>query len=191
MDDNTFSVPFLIKNDRAKDFVYRQLHLPVYLGRILSKLKKEPSARIFLAKVNKKDAPDYYDIIRSPMDLGTMGRKLGVYRTVADFKRDLDLIWENCLLYNTAEYFVDCATQMKKLASQLLQMPDPQTDAMIHPSTPLEEMDRIDAKNALKDVVVGYLNRTGFQKADKSAVNVLVDILEENIIKRIANACRK
>ena len=51
----------------------------------------------------KRDAPDYYDVIKNPMDLGTMLRnvKSSRYKTKAQFMRDLDLIWDNCLIYNS------------------------------------------------------------------------------------------
>ena len=39
------------------------------------------------------------------MDLYTVGRnvKNHRYKSKADFARDLDLIWENCLIYNSVE----------------------------------------------------------------------------------------
>lgn len=38
------------------------------------------------------------------MDLGTVLKKVKqrVYKTKAEFKDDLDLIWDNCLLYNSS-----------------------------------------------------------------------------------------
>lgn len=43
-------------------------------------------------------------VIKEPMDLGTMQKKLrsGQYRTKAQFAADLNLIWDNCLLYNAS-----------------------------------------------------------------------------------------
>lgn len=60
-------------------------------------------AQAFLTKVAKREAPDYYDVIKNPMDLGTMLRnvKSGRYKSKAQFMRDLDLIWDNCLTYNS------------------------------------------------------------------------------------------
>ncbi|KAL3900095.1 MAG: hypothetical protein SGCHY_001569 [Lobulomycetales sp.] len=57
----------------------------------------------FLNRVSKKDAPDYYDIIKSPMDLGTMTKKLKnmQYSSKKDFADDLNLIWSNCMIYNS------------------------------------------------------------------------------------------
>ncbi|TNY19267.1 hypothetical protein DMC30DRAFT_354181, partial [Rhodotorula diobovata] len=57
----------------------------------------------FLQKVRKADVPDYYDVIKRPMDLATLLKKVKqqAYRTKKAFAEDLDLIWSNCLLYNS------------------------------------------------------------------------------------------
>jgi len=56
----------------------------------------------FLSRVNKRDAPDYFHIIKHPMDIGSMIKKLkGLqYKSKKDFVGDLSLIWANCLTYN-------------------------------------------------------------------------------------------
>ncbi|CAI4217529.1 unnamed protein product [Parascedosporium putredinis] len=55
-----------------------------------------------LEKVNKRDAPDYYNFIKQPMDMGSMTKKLKslTYKSKTDFVTDLNLIWDNCLKYN-------------------------------------------------------------------------------------------
>ncbi|KAN0062669.1 Transcriptional activator spt7 [Thecaphora frezii] len=74
------------------------------IERILTELRNysEHSAA-FLSKVSKRDAPDYYDVIKHPMDLGTMQKKVktGQYKSKKQFAHDLDLIWDNCLKYNS------------------------------------------------------------------------------------------
>ncbi|KAJ5760987.1 hypothetical protein N7520_008143 [Penicillium odoratum] len=72
--------------------------------KVLSELKAMTEhSTAFLTRVNKRDAPDYYTIIKHPMDLGSMTKKLkGLqYRSKEDFVDDLNLIWMNCLKYNT------------------------------------------------------------------------------------------
>ena len=58
----------------------------------------------FLQAVKKKDAPDYHLIIKTPMDLALMTKKLKqvAYQSKAEFVEDLRLIWRNCLKYNSA-----------------------------------------------------------------------------------------
>ena len=45
---------------------------------------------------------DYPDIVKNPMDFSTMKRKLneGKYPHFEDMFSDLQLIWDNCKLYN-------------------------------------------------------------------------------------------
>jgi len=51
---------------------------------------------------------DYYKIIKKPMDLGTVKRKLDdkLYTTVGQFKEDVLLIFRNCRQYNPPEHDV-------------------------------------------------------------------------------------
>ncbi|KAK6443701.1 Transcriptional activator spt7 [Oleoguttula sp. CCFEE 5521] len=61
-------------------------------------------AQPFLSRVSKREAPDYYNVIKSPMDIGTMIKKLKQlqYKSKTEFTTDLGLIWSNCLKYNSA-----------------------------------------------------------------------------------------
>jgi hypothetical protein len=45
---------------------------------------------------------DYLQIVKTPMDLGTIRVKLnkGEYNKPADFAKDMRLVWDNCKLYN-------------------------------------------------------------------------------------------
>ncbi|RYO73887.1 hypothetical protein DL762_010619 [Monosporascus cannonballus] len=73
------------------------------LEKVLTELKAHTEySTPFLQRVNKRDAPDYYNFIKQPMDLGTMTKKLKSlsYKSKQDFVMDLNLIWDNCLKYN-------------------------------------------------------------------------------------------
>ncbi|XP_018912866.1 bromodomain-containing protein 3 isoform X2 [Bemisia tabaci] len=58
---------------------------------------------------------DYHDIIKKPMDLGTVKMKLNKreYRTAADFAADVRLIFTNCYKYNPPNH--DVVTMARKL----------------------------------------------------------------------------
>ncbi len=45
---------------------------------------------------------DYYDIIKNPMDLGTVRKNLKInkYKTVEEVVKDIESIWDNCKTYN-------------------------------------------------------------------------------------------
>ncbi|KAJ1976803.1 Transcriptional activator spt7 [Dimargaris cristalligena] len=78
-------------------------------------------AQPFLVKVSRRDAPDYYEVIKYPMDLGTMSKKLKnlQYPSKAAFVHDLDLIYKNCFTYNS-----DPASTYRKHASYLQRKAD-------------------------------------------------------------------
>lgn len=59
-------------------------------------------AQPFLQRVSKREAPDYFNVIKTPMDIGTMIKKLKQlgYKSKKEFVDDLSLIWSNCLKYN-------------------------------------------------------------------------------------------
>lgn len=56
----------------------------------------------FLNKVSKREAPNYGLIIKKPMDLNTVMKKLKnlQYNSKQEFVDDIMLIWSNCLTYN-------------------------------------------------------------------------------------------
>ncbi|RDW86330.1 SAGA histone acetyltransferase complex subunit SPT7 [Aspergillus mulundensis] len=93
--------------------------------KVLSELKAMTEhSSAFLTRVNKRDAPDYYNVIKHPMDLGTMTKKLKAlqYKSKQDFVDDLNLIWSNCFKYNTnPEHFLrKHAMYMKKETEKLV-----------------------------------------------------------------------
>lgn len=56
----------------------------------------------FKVPVDVSLAPDYYQVIRHPMDIATMKVKnaKGEYKSLRDLKDDFKLMFENCLFYN-------------------------------------------------------------------------------------------
>ncbi|KAI1432091.1 bromodomain-containing protein [Xylaria sp. CBS 124048] len=73
------------------------------LEKVLTELKAHTEySTPFLQRVNKRDAPDYYNFIKQPMDLSSMTKKLKslTYKSKTEFVADLNLIWDNCLRYN-------------------------------------------------------------------------------------------
>lgn len=72
--------------------------------RMMNNLWKHNQAWIFYEPVDPKklNIPDYYDIIKQPMDFGTVKTKLNSnqYLKFQDFLYDLNLVFENCIQYN-------------------------------------------------------------------------------------------
>lgn len=72
------------------------------LWRILEEIIAEESSQPFQEEVDKKKHPDYYRIIKRPMDLGTVQSKVErlEYHRLKDFTSDILLIFENARAYN-------------------------------------------------------------------------------------------
>ncbi|KAF2466696.1 uncharacterized protein BDR25DRAFT_327779 [Lindgomyces ingoldianus] len=94
------------------------------MEKVLMELKAGEHAHPFLQRVNKREAPDYYNVIKHPMDIGTMMKKLKQlqYKSKKDFVDDLMLIWSNCLKYNAdpAHYLRKKALYMRKETEKLV-----------------------------------------------------------------------
>lgn len=67
-------------------------------------LSRNSNAWIFAEPVNveKLNIPDYYTIVKKPMDFGTIKSKLKEqrYANIAEFMEDMELVFYNCKLYN-------------------------------------------------------------------------------------------
>ncbi|KAF2260993.1 hypothetical protein CC78DRAFT_471563 [Lojkania enalia] len=94
------------------------------MEKVLMELKAGEHAHPFLQRVNKRDAPDYYNVIKHPMDIGTMMKKLKQlqYKSKKEFVDDLMLIWANCLKYNAdpSHFLRKKALYMKKETEKLV-----------------------------------------------------------------------
>ncbi|KAF9912970.1 Transcriptional activator spt7 [Linnemannia zychae] len=94
--------------------------------RVLTELRNYTEHSLpFLNKVNKREAPDYFQVIKTPMDLGTVLKKLKAfnYQSKQQFADDLYLIYQNCMTYNSdpASVYRKHAIAMKKKTQQLLE----------------------------------------------------------------------
>ncbi|CAJ2509556.1 Uu.00g145820.m01.CDS01 [Anthostomella pinea] len=114
------------------------------LDKVLTELKAHTEySTPFLQRVNKRDAPDYYNFIKQPMDLGSMTKKLKslTYKSKADFVADLNLIWDNCLRYNQdmSHPLRRMANGMRKEAEKLIPLIP---DLVIRPRAEVEAEER-------------------------------------------------
>lgn len=71
---------------------------------VLQTVSKTKEAVIFLQPIDpvRDQAPTYYEEIKHPMDLSTIGAKLkqGQYKTMGDFASDMRLMFANCRQFN-------------------------------------------------------------------------------------------
>jgi transcriptional activator SPT7 len=132
----------------------------------------------FLNRVNKRDAPDYYNIIKHPMDIGTMMKKLKnfQYKSKKEFVDDLNLIWDNCLQYNTDphHFLRKKALIMKKHTESLVFLiPDIVVRDRAEVEAEERRMQRLDAdmdgEDSDDDKPIMHRSRTGGSKPSKGA----------------------
>ncbi|RXW23759.1 hypothetical protein EST38_g2080 [Candolleomyces aberdarensis] len=72
------------------------------LGKLIQQIKKKDDYAFFLAPVDAENVPGYLDVVKCPMDLGTMTEKVnrGRYRSLDDFANDLRLVTTNAKIFN-------------------------------------------------------------------------------------------
>ncbi|XP_064548388.1 histone acetyltransferase KAT2A [Drosophila montana] len=84
---------------------------------VLQSVRQHATAWPFLRPVTAAEVPDYYDHIKYPMDLKTMGERLkkGYYQTRRLFMADMARIFSNCRFYNSpdTEYY-RCANSLER-----------------------------------------------------------------------------
>uniref|UniRef100_A0A672T9R0 Bromodomain PHD finger transcription factor n=1 Tax=Sinocyclocheilus grahami TaxID=75366 RepID=A0A672T9R0_SINGR len=93
------------------------------LKRILRSLQSHKMAWPFLEPVDPNDAPDYYGIIKEPMDLSTMEERIQkrFYSKLTEFVADVTKIFDNCRYYNPSDSpFYQCAEFLESFFVQKL-----------------------------------------------------------------------
>ena len=74
---------------------------------LIQKLLKHQFGWVFAKPVDPValNLPDYLNVVKKPMDLGTIQSKLAEdsYLTVRDFVKDVRLVWANAMLFNKSE----------------------------------------------------------------------------------------
>ncbi|VDP53840.1 unnamed protein product [Schistosoma mattheei] len=72
------------------------------LRRVVAHLASFRRFTVFTRPVQLDEAPDYYDVIKQPMDLGLIRDKIDShqYTNVTDFMKDVELVYLNALEYN-------------------------------------------------------------------------------------------
>jgi len=75
------------------------------LLKFVQSIMRHKWAHPFKRPVTDKEAPDYKDIVRTPMDFATLRKRVesGLLHDLAALVRDLNLIFDNAMLYNPAK----------------------------------------------------------------------------------------
>ncbi|EDV59708.1 peregrin [Drosophila erecta] len=107
----------------SEEVVMLQLNpLEAALNKLLDALEARDSMQIFREPVDTSEVPDYTDIVKQPMDLGTMRAKLKEcqYTSLEQLEADFDLMIQNCLAYNNKDtVFYRAGIRMRDQAAPL------------------------------------------------------------------------
>ncbi|KAJ9698927.1 hypothetical protein PVL29_007814 [Vitis rotundifolia] len=124
---------------------------------ILDILQRRDTHEIFAEPVDADEVEGYYDVIKEPMDFGTMRAKLqeGMYKTLEQFEHDVFQISSNAMLFNssTTVYFRQ-ARALRELAQKVF-------DALkTHPETLELEFSQIRRRPGRKPQGEGSVSHT-------------------------------
>lgn len=101
------------KEDFLSDFLYF----------VVCTLQSHPSSWPFLEPVSAKDVPDYFEVIKQPMDMSLIMKKLKnhMYTTPKDFSNDIYLMCNNCFAYNGPDtQYYKCASNIETYFESLI-----------------------------------------------------------------------
>lgn len=89
---------------------------------VVKRIQKKDTLRFFTQPVDTSYVTDYLDVIKKPMDLGTVQEKLRTY-SYASFEelwQDIELIWKNCCTYNSPHtQFYQSALKLQKFSKRV------------------------------------------------------------------------
>ncbi|KAG2234767.1 hypothetical protein INT48_000116 [Thamnidium elegans] len=105
----------------------RSRHPPHYnqMRHLVSELRAHAHSWPFHEAVNAEEVTDYYDVITEPMDLSTLDQNVesDVYRTMDEFIRDVQKIFDNCRVYNAeATNYARCANRLERYFKERLRV---------------------------------------------------------------------
>ncbi|CAI6343705.1 unnamed protein product [Macrosiphum euphorbiae] len=82
------------------------------LLKLVKQIHSHKSAWPFMEPVDPHEAPDYYNVVKEPMDLNCIGKNVTdkKYKNLTEFIRDMIKVFDNCRYYNSREsQFYKCA----------------------------------------------------------------------------------
>ncbi|XP_019457044.1 PREDICTED: histone acetyltransferase GCN5-like isoform X1 [Lupinus angustifolius] len=101
----------------STDGAVNQKHLTAFMRSLLKSMHDHADAWPFKEPVDARDVPDYYDIIKDPMDLKTMSKRVEseqYYVTFEMFVADVRRMFSNARTYNSPEtIYYKCSTRLE------------------------------------------------------------------------------
>ncbi|OWF46473.1 nucleosome-remodeling factor subunit NURF301-like isoform X2 [Mizuhopecten yessoensis] len=122
---DTYICPNCMRKEEADPVSQKELLDRDYdtLRRLVKSLQSHKMAWPFLEAVDRNEVPDYYHVVKDPMDLTTVEKRLQKkkYHRLKDFVKDVTKIFDNCRLYNPTDTpFYQCAEVLETFFVQKL-----------------------------------------------------------------------
>ncbi|XP_031487712.1 histone acetyltransferase GCN5 [Nymphaea colorata] len=115
---------FRVTNAAPDSVTYRQ-SLNAFMRTLLKAINDHQDAWPFREPVDARDVPDYYDIIKDPIDLKTMSKRLEseqYYVTFEMFVADMKRMFTNARTYNSPDtIYYKLATKLENVFSNKVQ----------------------------------------------------------------------
>jgi histone acetyltransferase len=101
----------------SADMVTNQKQLNALMRALLKTMQDHADAWPFKEPVDSRDVPDYYDIIKDPIDLKVIAKRVEseqYYVTLDMFVADARRMFNNCRTYNSPDtIYYKCATRLE------------------------------------------------------------------------------
>ncbi|KAL1550167.1 DeSI-like protein hag1 [Salvia divinorum] len=101
----------------STDVTSHQKQLTSFMRSLIKAMHDHPDAWPFKEPVDERDVPDYYNIIKDPMDLKTMSKRVEseqYYVTLEMFVADARRMFTNARTYNSPEtIYYKCSTRLE------------------------------------------------------------------------------
>ena len=121
LEKDTLSTPI---DERSEDNMQQQ-QLRLWRKRILilmSDISDHRHAFIFSHPVKEEEAEGYHKVVKRPMDLATLRKRIeeGVITTTSEVERDLNLMFTNAIMYNKNDHEICMIAREMKAAVDLI-----------------------------------------------------------------------
>ncbi|KAJ3162482.1 pre-mRNA-splicing factor prp46 [Geranomyces michiganensis] len=115
----------------------RKKSLHTILSKLITSFRQKDVYGFFLDPVDTSVVTDYMTVVKEPMDLGTMEKKVRrrEYKSCAEFKRDFNLVVVNAKTYNSPDtVYFKAAAKLEAYGNRAIEREEPNID-IVHERT--------------------------------------------------------
>jgi len=148
-------------------------------SQLLESIMSEEDSAPFLEPVDWEalGLPEYPQIIKEPMDCGTMKKKLeaGDYKTADDFASDMRLVWSNAKTFNEA------GSQIYDMAHQKSRQFERRFEEIMLSRRTREKLASLDDPEELKEERVKLFTKMETLRTSPKVLAVVLEYLEKTV----------